>query len=416
MISVIGLGFVGLTTAIGFCEKGFSVYGYDIDCKKTGLIKEGNLPFFEPGLKENLQKHLNNLFKPTNDLAEAIRNSKVIFICVGTPSNLDGSVDLRYIFEALKNIILSINDETYRVIVIKSSVPPPTTQDSIKPFIEKLGVKVGNNLGLTNNPEFLREGHAWHDFLYPDRIVIGEDDTKSGKIIEDLYQSFNAPIHRVSLNTAEYIKYLSNTLLATLISFSNEQSLIAKSIGNIDLKKSFQIIHQDKRWFGNPANMSSYVYPGCGYGGYCLPKDVQALIQQSLKHDFSPEMLMNTHKMNNKIIVSVVDEIAEKCPKDKAIGILGLSFKPNSDDVRQTPAKNIIEGLLKRGFNKINAYDPVAIHAFQRSYGFPIRYLPTLEEIISNSETLIILTAWDEFIQNEEKITQKPVLDYRYIF
>lgn len=416
MISVIGLGFVGLTTAIGFCEKGFNVYGYDIDCKKTALIKEGNLPFYEPGLKENLQKHVNHLFQPTNGLDEAIRNSKVIFICVGTPSNLDGSVDLRYIFEAIKNIISSINDEAYRVIVIKSSVPPPTTQDSIKPFIEKLGVKLGSMIGLANNPEFLREGHAWQDFLFPDRIVIGEDDTKSGKVIEELYHSFNAPIHRVSLNTAEYIKYMSNTLLATLISFSNEQSLIAKSIGNIDLKKSFQIIHQDKRWSGEPANISSYVYPGCGYGGYCLPKDVQALIQQSLKYGISPEMLMNTHKMNNKIKESVIADISDKCQKDKAVGILGLSFKPNSDDVRQSPAKDIIEGLLERGFNQINAYDPFAIHAFQCAYEFPIRYLPTLDETISNSDYLIILTAWDDFIQNEKKITQKPLLDYRYIF
>lgn len=416
MISVIGLGFVGLTTALGFCEKGFKVYGYDIDFKKTEAIKEGNLPFFEPGLKEKLRKHLDNLFEPTQELSQAIQNSKIVFICVGTPSYPDGSADLQYIFNALKKIISSINDATYRVLVIKSSVPPATTQDSIKPFIEKLGMKVGNRIGLANNPEFLREGHAWQDFLYPDRIVIGEGDSRSGKIVEEIYQSFNAPIHRVSLNTAEYIKYLSNTLLATMISFSNEQSLIASSIGNIDIKKAFQIVHQDKRWSGTPANMSTYVYPGCGYGGYCLPKDIQALIQQSLKNGFTPGILMSVHEMNQTIKESVIADIAEKCRKEETVGILGLSFKPNSDDVRQTPAKDIIEGLLKKGFNKINAYDPVALKAFQDANELPISYLPTLEDTIANSGCLIILTAWDEFTQQEEKIRQKQVFDYRYLF
>jgi UDPglucose 6-dehydrogenase len=416
LITVIGLGFVGLTTALGFSEKGFSVYGYDIDQRKKEKLTKGTIPFFEPNLDEKLNQHLNKGFKIVDHLQEAVDNSEVIFLCVGTPSKADGSADLRYIFDAVKSITACIKKPDYKVLVLKSTIPPSTTSESIKPFIENLGFKVGIDIGLTNNPEFLREGYAWEDFMVPDRIVIGQGEDRSGQIVESIYQSFNAPIYRVSLNTAEFIKYLSNTLLASLISFANEQSLIAKSIGEIDIKKSFQVLHLDKRWFGDPAKMTSYVYPGCGFGGYCLPKDTMALVNQSLKNSYSPELLKGTLKVNETIKEYVVNDIAEKTGEKEPIGVLGLAFKPNSNDIRDTPAKSIIEGLLQKGYQNIIAYDPMAIEEFKEAYNLPIEYSPNLKSLLAKVNHVVILTAWNEFLINKELIEQKNVFDYRYIY
>ncbi|MEH7014224.1 UDP-glucose/GDP-mannose dehydrogenase family protein [Neobacillus niacini] len=416
MITVIGLGFVGLTTALGFSEKGYHVYGFDIDQKKKDQLINGKTPFYEPNLNEKLNKHLNKGFTITDDLQEAVINSEVIFLCVGTPSKTDGSADLGYILEAIKNVAGYIKKPEFKVLVVKSTIPPSTTSERIKPYLENLGFKVGVEIGLTNNPEFLREGYAWDDFMNPDRIVIGQEDDKSGQMVETIYQTFNAPIYRVSLNTAEFIKYLSNTMLATLISFANEQSLIARSIGNIDIKKAFQVLHLDRRWSGAPANMSSYVFPGCGFGGYCLPKDTMALVIQSLKNSYTPELLTSTLKVNEAIKEFVVSDVAREVEKNENIGILGLAFKPNSNDIRDTPAKAIIQGLLQKGYTNIIAYDPMANEEFKEVYGFPIQYSPNLSSLLSMVNNVVILTAWDEFIENEESIKKKNVFDYRYIY
>ncbi|MBM7622190.1 UDPglucose 6-dehydrogenase [Bacillus tianshenii] len=416
MITVVGLGFVGLTTALGFCEKGFNVYGYDIDKEKIKKFESGIVPFYEPYLEDKLNKYKNNNFKLSHDLKEAVNNSKIIFLCVGTPSNNEGSVDLSFLFSAIKNTVNSIDKKDYKILVIKSTVPPSTTSYFLKPYIEKLGFKVGEDIGLANNPEFLRESYAWEDFLYPDRIVIGYEDSKSVKIVEDIYKPFNSQIFKVSLNSAEYIKYLSNTLLATLISFANEQSMIGKSIGDIDIKKSFQILHLDKRWNGNPANMTSYVFPGCGFGGYCLPKDTNALINHSLKNFYKPEILQSVLKVNRQIKEHIIKEIMSKVNTNEYIGILGLSFKPNSDDVRDTPANEIIKLLIENGYNKIIAYDPLAIDTFKKTYNFHIDYGDTLKDVLDKVSHIVILTAWDDFIECRESIAKKNVFDYRYIF
>ncbi len=416
MITVIGLGFVGLTTALGFSDKGYNVYGYDIDLVKKEQLRKGIIPFYEPHLEEKLNQHLNKNFKIVDDIQEAVSNSKIIYLCVGTPSKTDGSADLGFIFDAINSVATSIKKPDFKVLVLKSTIPPSTTSKSIKPYIEKLGFKVGVDIGLTNNPEFLREGYAWNDFMNPDRIVIGQEENTSGQIVENVYQSFNAPIYRVSLNTAEFIKYLSNTLLATLISFANEQSLIARSIGDIEIKKAFQVLHRDKRWFGTPANMTSYVYPGCGFGGYCLPKDTMALVSQAIKNSYSPELLKSTLKVNETIKEFVVNDIGEKTNRNDSIGILGLAFKPNSNDIRDTPAKVIIEGLMRRGYHNIIAYDPMSIEEFKGAYSLPIEYSSSLQSLLMKVDHIVILTAWDEFINSEESIKMKNVFDYRYIY
>ncbi|RFB18928.1 UDP-glucose/GDP-mannose dehydrogenase family protein [Bacillus sp. HNG] len=416
MITVIGLGFVGLTTALGFSNKGYNVYGYDIDQKKKTMLTDGKIPFYEPHLDEKLNEHLNNGFKIVDDLQEAIDNSEVIFLCVGTPSKADGSADLGYIFDAVKNITACIKKPDFKVLVLKSTIPPSTTSERIKPYIENLGFKVGVDIGLTNNPEFLREGYAWEDFMEPDRIVIGQEEDRSGQIVENIYRTFKAPIFRVSLNTAEFIKYLSNTLLASLISFANEQSLIAKFIGDIDIKKSFQVLHLDKRWFGAPAKMTSYVYPGCGFGGYCLPKDTMALVNQALKNSYSPELLKATLKVNKEIKEFVVNDVIGKIGEKETVGVLGLAFKPNSNDIRDTPAKSIIESLLEKGFKNIIAYDPMSIEEFKEAYRFPIEYSTDLKTLLAKVDHVVILTAWNEFLINKDLIEQKNVFDYRYLY
>ncbi|WP_102346533.1 UDP-glucose dehydrogenase family protein [Bacillus sp. Marseille-P3661] len=416
MVTVIGLGFVGLTTALGFCSKGFKVFGYDYDSSKTDLINKGKVPFFEPYLEEVLNKNLNSNFYIVKDLADAIKESDVVFICVGTPCKADGSADFKYIYSALEASLKEMKKKDYKVIVIKSTVPPSSTEEKIKPFIHSLGFEVGKDVGLANNPEFLREGYAWEDFVKPDRIVIGQSDSRSGSIVENYYKPFQSPIYKVSLNTAEYIKYLSNTLLSTLISFSNEQSLIANSIGDIDIKKSFEVLHMDKRWNGRPAGMSKYIYPGCGFGGYCLPKDTLALYTLSKQKGYTPNLFKNVLDINQQIKSFVVQKVCDTVQPSETIGILGLSFKPNSDDVRDTPANDIIKKLLVNGYTNIIAYDPLAIDSFKKEYNYPIHYAPSTSELIDLADHIIILTAWKEFIENKEILTRKNIYDFRYIF
>ena len=219
MITVIGLGFVGLTTALGFSEKGFKVFGYDIDKEKVEFIKNNQLPFYENGLDKSLAENLGKNFCIVENLKNAIENSEVVFLCVGTPSDEKGHADLKYIKSALEEILKYTNKNEKKVIVTKSTIPPATTQNEIVPYINSLGFEVGKNIFVANNPEFLREGFAWEDFISPDRIVIGAEDDFTKKTLRKIYEVFNVPIHIVSLNTGEFIKYLSNTFLSTLISY-----------------------------------------------------------------------------------------------------------------------------------------------------------------------------------------------------
>ena len=265
VITVFGLGFVGLTTALGFSEYGHTVYGVEIDMRRLSVIQSGKLPFLEPGLDTALERHLNHNFHPvsTDSLKEAILQSDCVYYCVGTPYGKDGQADLTYLLEAIDQTLNVVDDTRFRVLVTKSTIPPSTSIGKIIPFLEEKGITVGDNYGVANNPEFLREGHCWTDFMNADRIVLGVSDDKSENILRNIYDGQTVPVYCVSLNTGEFIKYLSNTLLATLISYSNEMSVIADAIGDIDIATAFRILHLDKRWGG--CSMSSYAYPGCGY-------------------------------------------------------------------------------------------------------------------------------------------------------
>lgn len=413
MITVLGLGFVGLTTALGFSKKGFKVYGIDVNKQRVNSIKNYEVPFYEPFLQEALVEELGQNFIIDASLEEAVNNSNAIIICVGTPGNPDGSANLTYLLDAVKNVF-EVSKGDFKVIVTKSTVPPSTVSKKVKPYVDELNIQYNKSIGLASNPEFLREGYAWNDFMNPDRVVIGVEDDKSKEVLNQIYLPFDAKIHYVSYNSAEFIKYLSNTLLSTLISFSNEMAMIAEHIGNIDVNAAFKILHQDKRWSGEPASMASYVYPGCGYGGYCLPKDTAALVSIAKEHGFTSKILEGNLQINEEIKEYASEKIAAVVPKESTIGILGLSFKSGSDDVRLSPSKFIIENLLAKGYKNIIAYDPMANEVFDKEFGLPISYRESLESLVDDADELVLLTSWPEFIKNKQLITSKRLFDCRY--
>ena len=415
MITVLGLGFVGLTTALGFSKKGFKVYGIDIDQDKLDKLSNYNIPFYEPYLDEVLKEQLGKNFVLDSNLNEAVKNSKAIFVCVGTPSRSDGGADLTYLLSAVESIIdVGFND--FKTIIVKSTVPPSTISKRVLPFVNEKVSSAGMQVGLASNPEFLREGYSWEDFIEPDRVVIGVEDDQSKKILHEIYRPFGAPIHYVTYNTAEYIKYLSNTLLSTMISYANEMSMIADHIGNIDIPKAFRILHEDKRWFGSPASMAGYVYPGCGYGGYCLPKDTSALYDIAKDHGYEAKILKANLKVNEEIAAFVVNKIGAHANKEDTLGILGLSFKKGSDDVRLSPTSEIISKLLAKGYKNIVAYDPMANDTFANEYNYAIDYADNVESLVQQADQLLLLTAWDEFKQKEDLIKSKKLHDFRYVF
>lgn len=414
VITVFGLGFVGLTTALGFSEIGHTVYGVEVNQKRFDTISGGKLPFLEPGMDEALTRHLGKDFIPCTDLSEAISESDCVYYCVGTPYGADGQADLTYLYKAVEQTLDEIHDEKFRVLVTKSTIPPSTTSTKVIPFIESKGFKVGDKLGVANNPEFLREGYCWDDFMHADRIVLGVSDERSEEKLRKIYENMDVPVFCVSLNTGEFIKYLSNTLLATLISYSNEMSVIADTIGGIDVANAFKILHMDKRWGG--CNMTSYVYPGCGYGGYCLPKDTNALYAVAKTAGFDAQILKNVIATNDNMPGFIADRIIKAANNDTStrIGILGLSFKPESDDTRDAPSAKIIRELNSRGYKNIIGYDPVAMPEFQEYYKLDYTCADSYADCVEGADILVIATAWKEF-KNVREITDKPVVDCRYM-
>jgi UDPglucose 6-dehydrogenase len=414
-IGVFGLGFVGLTTALGFAEKDFTVYGFDTDKKRVATISNGSLPFLEPGLDVALKKHLNTRFIVAESAEQAALKSDVIFFCVGTPCGEHGTADLTHLFSALESITLVLSDGKFRLLVTKSTIPPGTVQNEVIPRIEGDSSVPAGSFAFAHNPEFLREGSCWEDFINPDRIVCGVSNEKAAAVMRKIYEPFNAPIHIVTLNTAEYIKYLSNTLLATLISFSNEMSLIADGIGDIDIGRSFRILHEDKRLRGS--GIASYIYPGCGYGGYCLPKDTLAMSERAKAHGVRPGILENVIVVNDNMPLRFFEKIMKAAVSDrkKNIGILGLSFKPDSDDVRDSPAAKIINLLLKNGFEKIYAYDPAANGFFDKLYKFSnVKYFDSKEAVCRTSDIIVVVTIWKEFKNIRASFPDKQWIDCRY--
>jgi UDPglucose 6-dehydrogenase len=417
VITVFGLGFVGLTTALGFSEYGHTVYGVEVDPQRLHTIQSGYLPFLEEGLDEALRRHIGKRFHAISPdaLPDAIGQSQCVYFCVGTPYGHDGQADLTFLLGAIDQTLKLSHDGQFRVLVVKSTIPPSTTTTKIMPHIESRGFHVGKDIGVANNPEFLREGHCWDDFMHADRIVLGVSDARCEHVLREVYATAGTPVFCVTPGTGEFIKYLSNTLLATLISYSNEMSVIADQLGDIDTAQAFRILHMDKRWGG--CDMASYVYPGCGYGGYCLPKDTNALYAVTKTAGFDAPILRDVIATNDRMPQVIASRIAKVAGPDKGrtLAILGLSFKPGSDDVRDAPSARIVRQLLQMGYTRLIGYDPVAVEEFRRRYpDLAITCTAIYDDALRQADVLIIATAWPEFADIRSRTT-KPVVDCRFM-
>ena len=409
-VAVVGSGYVGLVTGTCFANLGNEVSFIDIDEKKVEMINKGEPPIYEPGLEEMLKGNLSKgRIKATTDYTEGLKNVDVVFICVGTPSNTDGSINLKYVKSAARSIGEALKSiDKYVVITVKSTVVPGTTESLIPILQETSGKKVGTDFGLCMNPEFLREGSAVKDFLNPDKIVIGEYNKKSGDVLEKLYEPWDKKIPRlrVSIKTAEMIKYAQNALLATKISFINEIANICEKIGvNVD-----DVAHA----IGLDSRISPrFLRASRGYGGSCFPKDVKALIAFANSQGYKPKLLEEVNALNERQPYRMI-ELAKKAIgslESKKIGILGLAFKPDTDDIREAPSLKIINRLLELKA-KVKVYDPKAMKNVKRIFGDKIEYCESKEGCIKDVDTVFIITEWKEFC-NEEflKKVKIPIID-----
>lgn len=427
-ISVIGTGYVGLVSGVCLAEKGHQVICVDIDEEKVQKINNGISPIHEDGLDDLLKNNLGKTFKATTDLKSAVLDSDLSLIAVGTP--FDGDViDLKYIKQVAGQIGTILKEKSaFHTVVVKSTVVPGTTDDVVLPILEKeSGKKAGVDFGLGMNPEFLREGEAVGDFMNPDRIVLGGYDDNTLAEMHKLYSVFSGvDVQTTNNKTAEMIKYTANSLLATLISFSNEIGNLCYALGDVDVTEVMEGVHKDKRFMPILPNgervkpgLVSYLAAGCGFGGSCFPKDVKALIAHGKSKGLPMELLdsvININKRQPQQVLSLLEKNFSELNSLK-VTILGLAFKPGTDDMRESPSIPIVDYLLDRGA-KIEAYDPVAEDEARKIFGNEqINYHKSLEGSLQNTDVVILLTSWQEFQQVpgllEDKNPQPLFIDGR---
>jgi UDPglucose 6-dehydrogenase len=410
-ISIIGSGYVGLVTGACFAELGNRVICADNDCKKVSDLKKGIVPIYEPGLEElvtiNTKKKRLSF---TASIKEAVHKSEVIFIAVGTPSLENGEADLTGVENVARNIALNLTG--YCLIVEKSTVPVETGK-WLKQTVSTY-VKHNIKFDIASNPEFLREGQAINDFLHPDRIVIGVESKKAKEILVSLYKPLNAPLVITDIRSAELIKHASNSFLATKISFINAISQICERVG-ADVVEVAQGMGLDKR-IG-----PQFLNAGIGYGGSCFPKDVDAFITISEKLGCNFDLLKAVRAINQQQKDLFLKKIKDVLwiVKDKTIGILGLSFKPNTDDIRNAPAIDIIRALQSEGA-KIKVYDPSAMKKAKEVLD-SVRFCKDSYDVSKDSDCLLVLTEWDEFKELDfskiKKLLKRPfIIDGRNIY
>ncbi len=415
-IAVIGTGYVGLVSGAGMADFGMNVICVDKDAEKIAKLKAGEIPFYEPGLKELVHKNVAaGRLSFTTDLAEAVRMALVVFICVGTPPAPDGSADL----SAVKEVALSLAEiiDEYKVIVTKSTVPVGTNR-WIKKLIDE-NKRHDVTIDIISNPEFLREGCAIEDFMRPDRVVIGGESDHAIAIIKDIYRPLylaETPFIITDLETAEMIKYASNAFLATKISFINEVAVLCDKAGA-------DVVTVAKAMGLDPRIGSRFLNPGPGFGGSCFPKDVRALAYLGRQNDWPLYILEAVLKVNERQRQITVEKVRLVCGKltGKVIAVLGLSFKPNTSDVRESPALEIVERLITEG-SRVRAYDPVAMEEFKRAKpDLEIYYAKDPYEAAREAHCLLILTEWNEFryldLEKIKKLMAEPVIvDARNIY
>ena len=407
-VSIVGAGYVGLVTSIGLAEQGHSVVCVDSDAAKVAQIRSGVSPFFEPGLEAALAG-LDGRLEATIDLRRAVMETELSLVAVGTPSLPDGGVDLRAVEAVSRQIGEILRDKAaYHVVVIKSTVVPGTTEEVVLPLLERAsGKRAGVDFGVGMNPEFLTEGEALHDFREPDRIVLGASDGRTLQALRELYPGFAGVVRiETTPKAAEMIKYASNALLATLISFSNEIGNLCAALGAVDVVDVMRGLHASR--YLTPtlpdggrvtAPLAAFLWAGCGFGGSCLPKDVQALIAHGRLVGQSMPLLEAVIDTNVRQSHQALALLQKHYPSLQGVrvAVLGLAFRPDTDDMRESPAIPIIQDLLAAGA-EVTAYDPAATAAARRRFvNDQVRVCGELSEAVQDVGAIVLTTKWDEF-------------------
>ncbi len=399
-IAVVGTGYVGLVTGTCFAESGNYVKCVDIDEEKINKLSSGKITIYEPGLEKLFERNLKEgRLYFTTSLEEGMKDAEIIFLALPTPPNEDGSADLKYVLKVAQNIGKLLKKTEYKVVVDKSTVPVGTAEEVQKTIISELVKREIDNpedlFDVVSNPEFLREGVAVEDFMKPNRVIIGTNSEKAKKSLYHLYAPFvrqGNPIIYMDERSAEMTKYAANSLLATKISFMNEIAQLCERLGaNVDLVR---------KGIGSDDRIGKrFLFPGIGYGGSCFPKDVQALVTSASQTDYDFKILRAVMEVNKNQKLHLIPKVLAYFNNDlkgKKIALWGLSFKPNTDDIREAPSLIIIEELLKHGAI-IQAYDPEAMANVQSKVGDKITYCENQYDATKNADALVIATEWNEF-------------------
>jgi UDPglucose 6-dehydrogenase len=394
-VAIVGSGYVGLVTGTCFAEVGIDVTCVDIDEKKIEDLKNGIIPIYEPGLEEMVHRNMKKgRLQFTTSIAEALVDCEVLFSAVGTPPDEDGSADLQYVLSVARDCGRNMKD--YLLIVTKSTVPVGTAlkvKAAVQDELDKRGVKI--EFDVASNPEFLKEGAAVDDFLKPDRIVVGLDSPRAEELMKSLYKPFTLnghPVIFMDITSAEMTKYAANSMLATKISFMNDIANLCEIVG-ADINMVRKGIGSDSR-IGN-----KFIYPGIGYGGSCFPKDVKALIQTASGFKYNLRVLQAVEDVNDdqkSVMFHKVMKHFNGDIKGKTIGMWGLSFKPQTDDMREAPSLVLVKKFIEAGA-KVKAYDPVAMHEAKRILGDTIEYAEDQYEALIDADCLLLVTEWPEF-------------------
>jgi UDPglucose 6-dehydrogenase len=412
-LAVVGTGYVGLVSGTCLAETGNTVICVDVDKNKVDLMKDGQIPIYEPGLEVLFLRNIvKNRLSFTTNLQEAVRQSDVIFLCLPTPQGGDGAADLKYILKVADDLGQLFKDEpnlSFKVIVDKSTVPVGTS-DKVRNAIKKHAPNF--DFDVCSNPEFLREGIAVDDFMKPERVIVGTSSEKTKKIMENLYEPFirtGNPIYFMDEKSAEMTKYAANSFIATKISFMNEIANLCELTG--------AQVDAVRLGIGSDTRIGKrYLFPGIGYGGSCFPKDVHALVNTANENKYDFKILKSVIEINKNQVNLFFEKINKHYSsnlKDKMFALWGLAFKPNTDDVREAPAHYLIKLLVDAGA-KVKAYDPEANKTSKAALGNIVEYAETSDETLSGADALIVVTEWKEFRNPDfEKIKQalkKPVI------
>lgn len=394
-IAIIGTGYVGLVTGACLADVGFEVVCVDIDHNKIEQLKKGISPIYEPGLEEILTRTIERgKLKFSTDIVSVLPEVDVLFSAVGTPPGADGSADLQYVLTVAETI--GKHMDKYLLVITKSTVPVGTAQlvkKTIQKELDQRGVDI--DFDIASNPEFLKEGNAIQDFMRPDRIVVGVENGRARSYFEKIYKPFvlnGHPVIFTDIASAEMIKYAANAMLATRISFMNEMANLCELVG-ADISMVREGIGSDSR-IGK-----KFLYAGIGYGGSCFPKDVKAIIQTADQLGYSLELVKAVERINERqklVLFNKLHRYYNGDLKGKKIAVLGLSFKPNTDDLREAPSLVIIEELLKHGA-RVQVYDPIAMPKAKLQLGDRVTYMNSIEETIQESEALLLVTEWTQF-------------------